>query len=216
MFLNRNRFGRAWFVWIPVVLIQTPIWAVKAVTVVEIPCVFDAYGALAFAFGVLWLLMPYLSEVNRRAKFLCSFLLLLTGTCIFGIGTINPTEEIELLIFLLYVGFNSALAFGLALWSFRKKQTLGAFIAWLSLWTGVLWGITTLPVLAFAISEAGMFVVGALTLAAIAGAAAFGVTIAFIVLSVVEPFYRGRLESFLGIKLVASRLHAPPVISGPS
>ncbi len=212
MFLEPNRAARAWYIWVVVILLQGTISLLALALGAVASSVMGPYAGLVFALGAFWLLMPYLSGKAWPTRFWCAFLPILIGTCVFGFGGISAAAESGFLIFLLYVGFNSGLAFALALRSCRKNPHLGAFIAWLLLWTCVLWVVTAAPWIVIAVAEAGLIAATAVFLVLIAAGVGFGVTIAFVLLSAIEPFYRGRFRAFLGELPEPTLSSAPPII----
>lgn len=216
MFLGPNRTARAWGVWVVVILLQGTISLLTFASGEMASSVAGPYAGLVFALGAFWLLTPYVSSKGWPTTFWGAFGLILIGTCVFGIGGLDTVRESGFLIFLLYVGFNSGLGFALALRSCRKNPHIGAFIGWFLLWSCVLWVVTGVPWVVVAVTEAGPIALMALFVVLIAAGAGAGVTLAFVILSAVEPFYRARFRAFLGELPAPEPPTAPPVVTCPT
>ncbi len=212
-FLEPNRSGRAWHVFVLAILLQGTLSILSFAMGGELSAPISAYTGLVFALGTLWLLMPYLSSKGWPTTFWGAFITILIGTCVFGFSGLDQTG---FLIFLLYVGFNSGLAFALALRSCRKNPHIGAFIVWLLLWTCVLWVVTTIPWIIVAVAEAGLIALTAVFVVLIGASVAICITFAFVTLSAIKPFYRTRFYAFLGLTPAANTPPIPPVIPAPA
>jgi len=216
MFLEPNRSARAWSVWVVVILLQGAISLLTFALGAMASSVSGPYTGLVFALGTFWLLMPYVSGKGWPTTFWCAFGLILIGTWVFGFSGMDSVGESEFMIFLLYVGFNSGLGFALGLASSRKNPHIGTFIAWLLLWSCVLWLVTAIPWVVIAVAEAGPIALTALFAVFIAAGVGVGATLAFLILSAVEPFYGTRFRAFLGELPAPETPPAPPVITCPA
>lgn len=205
MFVGANRCGRAWWICVPLVAVLTASAIVRAglgfLPPEGIDMFLQAFRGLGFAVAAVWLLMPQLVGRNRIARFFGSLLAILPGTMIFGIAVNGSAADAGFFMSLLFVGGIAGLAFGLAVVWRKASRPPSSLLIWLPFWLLLLWlGILTpFFLVSLGLSGAGAevfltFLHGMLIFAV----SSFLIFLPFLLLSLLEPFYRDRLRAFLG------------------
>jgi hypothetical protein len=204
--LPANRSGRALWVLVPLVLLESVRWLADSplsfIPSESFNMLAEAFVRLAFGTAALWLASPYLTLRSRVAAFFLTLLVLGVASVAAVLVAIDFKEAgVETAGILVFVGVLAAIAtvaLSLTARFCRSRATLIRFstvlFAWLALvWVALLVGVRVLTGSAGpAWSEAGMVALGL-------AAATFAAIWPFVVLAFANPWYRDRFFTFLAL-----------------
>jgi hypothetical protein len=222
LFLFRaNRSPKAWWIWVPVVIIALTGIAINSLTTDYDRDLSQAVCSFTVGLAALWLLMPFLGSRYRIIAFFKALPVLAGFSLLAFLPAllVNHSGWLDFrpyLAVLLAVGsLVTMLALTLSGWCVRRRFGRLRFLLWLAVWTMLAWTVIATP----------FIIIGSLhghlaweqVCLPILGIS--GVTLApllpLVLLSFIQPFYRARLFTFLNLPQPgpSAGATAPPIIA---
>lgn len=204
--LKRNRQARAWWIWVPLVVLVGVVTCAGSlldfIPSMPLDMFCESFRALAFGLAAVWLLSFYLGQVPRVVGFLG---ILLTLAVFSGIAFVvrqdfGDWEWTPGLLVLAFCVGSLALSILLAGLMCRRRYRPTQFSAWLFVWILVAWIVITSPFFLFALSQGlsgGDEVLEFWLMVLGFAVASFLTVLPFLVLSFVNSFFGEQLKIML-------------------
>ena len=223
--LRPNRTGQAWLIWLPLLCVAF-IGHFLFGSVIPAPSetanLFSEMVLVAgLGFAALWLLSPQAARSHRMLTFL-AMLIVLAGYSLFtfvvrqiGAGSDMLLQLVMPVVITIGIGMTVvSIALTLAGWFGRRKYRPVALSARLLGLILAIWFVVAAPFFAFAyIASSGtvplMSFVGGVGML---GTVTFLLLLPFLILSFLNPFFRDRLKTLLGIEQGPPIMIPPPAV----